>query len=100
VGKNENGGIVHCSTSKYLEGISSTYFIGLGGKLVQNWKTVQNDEILSMAAPFGVDSLYNVGEKIPFTCVASRFVCSRGFQWKLLLTNGTVISANTTCTQK
>lgn len=96
VGKNENGGILQCSTSKYLEGLLSTYFIGLGGKLVQNWGSVPRDEILSMAATYGTHVTYNVGEKIPFTCVGSRFIFSQGFHWKLRLQNGSMISANAT----
>ncbi|OXA41667.1 Vascular endothelial growth factor receptor 1 [Folsomia candida] len=96
VGKNENGGVVACTSSKYVEPSRTTYFIALGGKLVQNWRISPREEILSMAATFGTHVIYNVGEKVPFTCVAARFVFSRGFVWKIQLKDGAMITANAT----
>jgi hypothetical protein len=96
VGKNENGGVIHCTTSKFLSGGTVPFFIGLDGHIVTNWRTAPTKEILAMAATFGTHVVYNVGEKIPFACVASRYVFARGFVWKLLLQNGTMISANVT----
>lgn len=66
VGKNENGGVVACTSSKYVEPSRTTYFIALGGKLVQNWRISPREEILSMAATFGTHVIYNVGEKVTY----------------------------------
>lgn len=63
---------------------------------VQNWKSVPNDELVQVATLYEMPEnvVFFVGEWIELRCVASRFMFSRGFQWKFQLINGTMISAD------
>ncbi|ODM92202.1 Vascular endothelial growth factor receptor 1 [Orchesella cincta] len=94
---NKNGGVVRCSALNFEPSMEITYFKGLTGRIVQNWRSVGKEELVQVTTLYKMpkNSLLFVGEWIEFRCIASRFIYSRGFQWKFQLTNGTMINAET-----
>lgn len=96
---NSNGGIVECSAVNFEPFAQVPYFIGLNGRIVQNWKSVSVDELVKLEPSFEMhqDDVFFVGETIKLVCKASRFLFSRGFRWNFQLTNGTNVVANAKC---